>query len=454
MKRTPKNAEIMQMLKIYDNPPRSEWGRLSERCTRSEEEITEQVAAILAEVRTGGDRALREITQRIEGHRPERFEIPAEELEAAARALPEAMKEALRTAKSQIEAFHRAQLPAEVCVETLPGVRCLQRAVAIDRVGLYIPGGKAPLFSTVLMLAVPARVAGCREVILCTPARADGSIAPEIACAARLCGVDRVFAVGGAQAIAAMAYGTESIPRVEKIFGPGNRYVTKAKQLIGARDVAIDLPAGPSEVLVLADEGASPVFTAADLLSQAEHGGDSQAVLVCQTADFARAVQRAVEEQLSQRRRGEIIREALQQSRIIVLTERADRIAFSNVYAPEHLILSMRDPWEAASQITAAGSVFIGPWSPESAGDYASGTNHTLPTGGWARAYSGVNTDSFLRKITFQELTREGLARLAPTIETMALGEGLDAHAAAVRIRLESSERQNETSSLQIPKQS
>ena len=286
------------------------------------------------------------------------------------------------------------------------------------------------------MLALPARVAGCREVILCTPARADGSVSAEILYAAGLCGVDRIFAVGGAQAIAAMAYGTETIPRVDKIFGPGNRYVTKAKQLIGANDVAIDLPAGPSEVLVLADATASPDFAAADLLSQAEHGGDSQALLVCESMGFARATQRAVEEQLRVRHRAAIIREALQQSRIIVLADRDDRIAFSNAYAPEHLILAMARPWEAAERITAAGSVFIGQWSPESAGDYASGTNHTLPTSGWARSYSGVNTDSFLRKITFQELTREGLERLGPTIETMALAEGLDGHAAAVGIRL------------------
>ena len=426
----------METLKIYNNPARAEWRALTERCTRREEEITEQVAAILAEVHTGGDRALRAITQRIEGRTADRFEVPAEMLRAAADELPAALKEALATAKANIEAFHRAQLPSEIRTETMPGVRCLQRAVPIDRVGLYIPGGKAPLFSTVLMLALPARVAGCREVILCTPARRDGSIAPEILYAAALCGVERVFAVGGAQAIAAMAYGTETIPRVDKIFGPGNRYVTKAKQLTGANIVAVDLPAGPSEVLVLVDATASPAFAAADLLSQAEHGGDSQALLVCDSMEFALATQRAVEEQLRERRRGAIIRESLQQSRIIILADRADRIAFSNAYAPEHLILSMEDPWEAAAQITAAGSVFIGPWSPESAGDYASGTNHTLPTGGWARAYSGVNTDSFLRKITFQELTREGLGRLAPTIETMALAEGLDAHAAAVSIRL------------------
>lgn len=426
----------MERLKIYNQPERAEWAALTERMTRSEEAITEEVRAILAEVKSGGDRALRTITQRIEGREAARFEIPAAERQAAAERIPATLKEALAAAKSNIEAFHRAQLPTEVRVETVPGVTCVQRAVPIRRVGLYVPGGKAPLFSTVLMLAVPARVAGCREIILCTPASREGEVAPEILYAAELCGVDRIFAVGGAQAVAAMAYGTESIPRVDKIFGPGNRYVTKAKQLVGANDVAVDLPAGPSEVLVLADDTASPAAVAADLLSQAEHGADSQAVLVCASEAFAREVQRAVSEQLTVRRRGGTIREALEQSRIIVLPARADRIDFSNAYAPEHLILSTERPWEDAAEVTAAGSVFVGAWSPESAGDYASGTNHTLPTGGWARSYSGVNTDSFLRKITFQELTRDGLERLAPTIVAMAEAEGLDAHAAAVRIRL------------------
>ena len=426
----------MEILNIYPNPERSEWAALTERCTRREEEITRQVASILDEVRTGGDRALRDITRRIEGRDCETFEVPADVRRAAAALIPEALKEALDTAKANIEAFHRAQLPPEVSVEPMPGVRCVQRALPIRRVGLYIPGGKASLFSTVLMLAVPARVAGCPEVVLCTPARPDGTIAPEILYAADLCGVDRVYAVGGAQAVAALAYGTESIPRVDKIFGPGNRYVTKAKQLVGANDVAVDLPAGPSEVLVLADDEASPDFAAADLLSQAEHGGDSQAVLVCASERFARDTRRAVEEQLQQLQRGDTIREALRQSRIVVLDSREKMIAFANAYAPEHLIVSMRDAWEAAAQITAAGSVFIGPWSPESAGDYASGTNHTLPTGGWARAYSGVNTDSFLRKITYQELTHDGLSALSPAIVAMAEAEGLGAHAAAVRVRL------------------
>ena len=375
----------MEILKIHNNPERAEWAALTERFTREEEEITRQVTEILADVKSGGDRSLREVTRRVEGRDPRTFEIPADVRAAAAALIPAALKEALAAAKANIETFHRAQLPPEVDIETMPGVRCVQRAVPIRRVGLYIPGGKAPLFSTVLMLAVPARVAGCGEVILCTPARPDGTIAPEILYAADLCGVDRIFSV---------------------------------------------------EVLVLADDEASPAFAAADLLSQAEHGGDSQAVLVCPSVEFARDTQRAVGEQLLQLRRGETIREALRQSRIVVLDSREKMIGFANAYAPEHLIISMRDAWDVAAQITAAGSVFIGPWSPESAGDYASGTNHTLPTGGWARAYSGVNTDSFLRKITYQELSRKGLATLSPTVIAMAEAEGLGAHAAAVRVRM------------------
>ena len=324
----------MEILKIHNNPERAEWAALTERFTRQEEEITRQVAEILADVKSGGDRSLREITRRVEGRDPGTFEVPADVRAEAAALIPAALKEALATAKTNIETFHRAQLAPEVDTETMPGIRCVQRAVPIRRVGLYIPGGKAPLFSTVLMLAVPARVAGCGEVILCTPAHPDGTIAPEILYAADLCGVDRIFSVGGAQAVAAMAYGTESIPRVDKIFGPGNRYVTKAKQLVGANDVAVDLPAGPSEVLVLADDEASPAFAAADLLSQAEHGGDSQAVLVCPSVEFARDTQRAVGEQLLQLRRGDTIREALRQSRIVVLDSREKMIDFANAYAP------------------------------------------------------------------------------------------------------------------------
>ena len=431
----------MEMPKIYVNPPRSEWPALTARCTRQEEEIGERVAAILAEVRTGGDAALRRIVRRIEGYVPETFEVTRERRAEAAKAVSPQLQAALEQAKANIEAFHRAQLPAQVKVETMPGVRCVQRAVAIGRAGLYIPGGKAPLFSTVLMLALPARIAGCREVILCTPCGRDGRIAPEILYAADLCGVDRVFALGGAQAVAAMAYGTESIPRVDKIFGPGNRYVTKAKQLAGAADVAVDLPAGPSEVLVLADEDARPEFAAADLLSQAEHGDDSQAVLVCRSEEFAQRAIASVGEQAARLSRRDAIGNSLANSRIVVFSDPDEQIAFADAYAPEHLIVAMRDAWDAAARITAAGSVFIGGYSPESAGDYASGTNHTLPTGGWARAYSGVNTESFMRKITYQELTRGGLEALAPTITAMAEAEGLDAHANAVRIRTEGGAR-------------
>ena len=414
------------MLKIYNNPPRREWPALTARCTRQEGEITERVAAILSQVRTGGDKALRDLVARIEGYVPERFEVSRRQRTEAAKAVPQRLKTALAIAKSNIEAFHRAQLPPQVDIEVMPGVRCVQRAVAIGRVGLYIPGGNAPLFSTVLMLALPARI---------------GKIAPEVLFAADLCGVDRIFAVGGAQAVAAMAYGTESIPHVEKIFGPGNRYVTRAKQLVSAQAVAVDLPAGPSEVMVLADNSARPEFAAADLLSQAEHGDDSQAILVCRTERFARQVTRAVEEQIRYLSRGEAIRNSLANSRIVLFDEEYKQIAFANAYAPEHLIVSMRDAWGIAAKITAAGSVFIGNYSPESAGDYASGTNHTLPTGGWARAYSGVNTESFMRKITYQELTRGGLEALAPTITAMAEAEGLDAHANAVRIRTEGGAR-------------
>lgn len=426
------------MLKIYNNPPRREWPALTARCTRQEGEITERVAAILSQVRTGGDKALRDLVARIEGYVPERFEVSRRQRTEAAKAVPQRLKTALAIAKSNIEAFHRAQLPPQVDIEVMPGVRCVQRAVAIGRVGLYIPGGNAPLFSTVLMLALPARIAGCGEVVLCTPAGRGGKIAPEVLFAADLCGVDRIFAVGGAQAVAAMAYGTESIPHVEKIFGPGNRYVTRAKQLVSAQAVAVDLPAGPSEVMVLADNSARAEFVAADLLSQAEHGPDSQTVLLTPSRGLAEQVAREVERQLAALPRRQTAALAIENSRIVVLDSPDEMIEMSNAYAPEHLILSVEDPWAVAERITAAGSVFLGNYTPESAGDYASGTNHTLPTYGWARSMSGVNLDSFLRKITYQQITPDGLRGLGPTIETMASAEGLDAHRNAVTIRLES----------------
>jgi len=317
----------------------------------------------------------------------------------------------------------------------MPGVRCIQRSVPIRRVGLYVPGGSAPLFSTVLMLAIPARVAGCNEVILCTPPRKDGTVAPEIIYAAQLCGIDHIYKVGGAQAIAAMAYGTHTICAVDKIFGPGNRYVTKAKQLVAA-DVAIDMPAGPSEVMVLADETARAEFVASDMLSQAEHGPDSQAIVVTTSRALADRVARSVEEQAAGLSRQAQLRAALDNCRIVVIDSPEEVIGFANDYAAEHLIIAMDNPWDVAARITAAGSVFIGNYSPESAGDYASGTNHTLPTYGWARSMSGVNLDSFVRKITYQELSEQGLRALGGTIVAMAEAEGLDAHANAVKIRL------------------
>ena len=423
-------------MRITVNPPKSEWADLLRRPQIDAPVIGERVAAILERVRAGGDRAVLDLTAEIDSVALDSLEVAPEEIERAEAAVSPELKRAIATAAEHIERFHAAQRPRTVDLETAPGVRCLQRAVPIRRVGLYVPGGSAPLFSTVLMLAVPARVAGCEQIVLCTPPQKDGSVAPAVLYAASVAGVRHIFKAGGAQAIGAMAYGTQSIPRVDKIFGPGNQYVTAAKQQVASSSVAIDMPAGPSEVLVMADSTAVPAFVAADLLSQAEHGGDSQAVLVCPSVEFARDTQRAVGEQLLQLRRGETIREALRQSRIVVLDSREKMIGFANAYAPEHLIISMRDAWDVAAQITAAGSVFIGPWSPESAGDYASGTNHTLPTGGWARAYSGVNTDSFLRKITYQELSRKGLATLSPTVIAMAEAEGLGAHAAAVRVRM------------------
>ncbi len=424
------------MIKIYNNPAREEWSSLITRNIPNDDEISERVASIISEVSEGGDEALRRIVTSIEGSAPESFELSGSTIEAAEGVVSETLKEALKEAKRNIEAFHSAQLPSDVECEVMGGVRCIQRSVAIRSVGLYVPGGTAPLVSTVLMLAIPASIAGCREVVLCTPPSKSGAIAPEIIYAASLCGVKRIFALGGAQAVAAMAYGTESVPRVDKIFGPGNRYVTKAKQIVSTARVAIDMPAGPSEVLVMADESAVPAFVASDLLSQAEHGADSQAILVCSSMQIAEAVREAVVEQTKSLSRGEAIAKSLSQSRAVVLSSSEAMVEFAEEYAAEHLIISMRDAWGVADRITSAGSIFVGNYSPESAGDYASGTNHTLPTGGWARSYSGVGLESFMRRQSYQELTREGIERLAPTILAMAEAEGLDAHANAVRVRV------------------
>ena len=424
------------MLARFINPDRGMWPNLTARATFSDKQIEDRVRDILSQVRERGDDALRSLAEQIDGVRLDSLQVTEQEIERARGKVSEELKEAIRTAIGNIAAFHRAQLREPVDMQTMPGVRCVQRTVPIQRIGLYVPGGSAPLFSTVLMLAVPARVAGCRNIVLCTPCSREGEVAAEVLYAAEQCGVDKIFKIGGAQAIAAMGYGTQTVPRVDKIFGPGNRYVTKAKQMLSVADVAIDMPAGPSEVMVLADDSADAAFVASDLLSQAEHGPDSQALLVCDNVRFAEQVERQLERQLAALPRAGIASRALENSRAIVFDLKDDMVDFANAYGAEHLIISMHDAWEVADRITAAGSVFIGNYSPESAGDYASGTNHTLPTCGWASAFSGVNTDSFVRKITYQELSREGLAALAPTITAMAEAEGLDAHGRAVKIRL------------------
>ena len=423
-------------MKKYINPSKTLWPQLTERVTVDDAVIEERVKSILERVRTEGDKALKELSSEIDKvDLSSGVEVTAEEISDARAQVSEELKAAVSQAYKNIFAFHKAQEFQPVEMETVPGVRCIQKAVPLQRAGLYIPGGSAPLFSTVLMLAVPAKVAGCREVILCTPCGKDGKVAPAVLYTASECGVDRIFKVGGAQAVAAMAYGTETVPAVDKIFGPGNRYVTKAKEIV-SRKVAIDMPAGPSEVLVMADSSAVPAFVASDLLSQAEHGPDSQVILVCDTEILADKVQQEVEAQLERLPRKDVALKALENSRVIVMPSLDDRIEFVNMYAAEHLIISIENPWDTAEKITAAGSIFLGNYTPESAGDYASGTNHTLPTSGWARSMSGVNLDSFIRKITYQEITVEGMNTLGKTIVTMAKAEGLDAHANAAILRM------------------
>ena len=424
-------------MNIFVNPPRGEWAELCRRAEQDNSLIAERVQAIVDRVAREGDAALKALAKDIDGVELDSLKVSDEEfVEAAEKVSPE-VKAAIEVARKNISAFHTAQLPREVRVETQPGVVCIQRPVAIRRVGLYIPGGTAPLFSTVLMLALPAKIAGCEEVVLCTPTNKEGKVAAEVLYAAQQCGVTSVYKVGGAQAVAAMAYGTESVPKVDKIFGPGNRYVTLAKQLVSGRNTSIDMPAGPSEVMVMADESADARFVAADLLSQAEHGRDSQAMVVCNSEALAEAVMAEVERQATQLSRGEYIAESLKNSRAVVFESCQEMIDFANAYAAEHLIVSMQDAWSVVDKITAAGSIFVGNYSPESAGDYASGTNHTLPTSGWAHSCSGVNVDSFMRKMTIQELSKEGLQGLSATIVAMADAEGLEAHAAAVKVRME-----------------
>ncbi|MDR1258899.1 MAG: histidinol dehydrogenase [Tannerellaceae bacterium] len=424
-------------MRVAIHPMRPEWEELVKRPALDVSALSDTVSRVLEEVKRHGDAAVIRYEKLFDNVSLNTLEVSGKEKTEAESLLPHVLRQAIRTAAGHIEAFHSAQRFAGVEVETSPGVICRQKAVPIEKVGLYIPGGTAPLFSTVLMLAIPARIAGCREVVLFTPPRKDGSVHPAILFAAATAGVERIFRAGGVQAIAAMAYGTETVPKVYKIFGPGNQYVTAAKQMVSLRDVAIDMPAGPSEVEVIADGNASPAFIAADLLSQAEHGADSQSVLITTSEAIVPPVLRAVEEQLEALPRKEVTAKALLNSRIIVLKDRREVIDFTNLYAPEHLIIQTGDYACIAEEIVNAGSVFLGAYTPESAGDYASGTNHTLPTNGHARACSGVNLDSFIRKITFQEITPEGIRQLGETIRVMAAGEQLDAHRNAVTVRLE-----------------
>jgi histidinol dehydrogenase len=424
-------------MQLFRYPDRSEWPEILARPAYPNEQAEKTAIRILSDVRNRGDEAIRKYTQKFDGFLPEDLEISEAEFGEAEKGISDELKKAIDIAMGNITAFHTAQLQPVKKIVTSPGVECWQKAVPIERVGLYVPGGTAPLFSTVLMLAIPARLAGCKEVILCSPPRTDGTIHPAILYCARLTGVTRVFRIGGVQAIAAMAFGTRTIPTVFKILGPGNSYVTIAKQMVSRFGVAIDMPAGPSEVAIMADDTAEPAFVAADLLSQAEHGADSQVMLVTNNEPLVHHVIREVDRQVTLLPRGQYATKALEHSRIILLKEQGDMVQLINEYAPEHLILAVRDAETICESIANAGSVFLGNYSPESAGDYASGTNHTLPTHGYARSYSGVNMDTFMKKITFQKISPEGLRNIGPAIMTMAETEELTAHKTAVWVRLQ-----------------
>ncbi len=425
-------------MEVIRYPQRTEWSALTRRALAdSAGEVKVIVADIIAQVRREGDDAIRAYEKRFTGAELDALEVTQTEIEEAAAMVDGKLREAIESAASNIACFHTAQKMRPVEVETAPGVNCKQRAVAISRVGLYIPGGNSPLFSTVLMLAIPARIAGCEEIVLCTPSGSDGRVHPAILYAAHISGVHRIFKTGGAQAIAAMAYGTETIPAVSKIFGPGNRFVMEAKQQVSENAVAIDMPAGPSEVLVIADETASASFVAADFLSQAEHGPDSQSILLTTSESLIARVEAEIERLLDMLPRREMMLKSLSHSRIILLKDIDEVMDFSNEYAPEHLIINHADYRELSGRVRNAGSVFMGALSPESAGDYASGTNHTLPTSGYAKAYSGVNIDSFTKKITFQELTPAGVRSIGNIVELMAEAEDLYAHKMAMTLRME-----------------
>lgn len=429
-------------MKSYINPPKSDWETLLKRPAFNMRDLRDQVESILSDISKNGIEAIRKYTQKFDGVSIKEIAVTSEEMEAASKLVDLDLKEAILVASKNIQKFHESQIPETKQIETVPGVTCWQKAVAINKVGLYIPGGSAPLFSTVLMLAIPARIAGCKEIVLCTPPDKEGKINPAILFAAHQVGVTKIFKLGGIQAIGAMAYGIDAVPKVNKIFGPGNQYVMVAKQLVSISDVAIDMPAGPSEVAIMADNTANPAFIASDLLSQAEHGPDSQVVLVTNDVTLIEKVNLELEKQLAELSRQSIAEKALSNSQAIVLNSQQDMIEMINDYAPEHLIIATKNYNEVADQIINAGSVFLGNYTPESAGDYASGTNHTLPTNGWAKSFSGVNLDSFMKKITFQEITREGILSLGPVIETMARAEMLDAHKNAVTVRLNEIKRQ------------
>ena len=424
------------MMKVFNEPKINEWASIIERPSIDAAQLNDNVRDIIDEVIAGGDAAIKKITLQFDRVSINELRVTAEKIAAAENLLTPGLKTAIQLAKVNIEIFHNSQIQKVERIKTMLGVWCWRKSVGIEKVGIYIPGGSAPLFSTVLMLGIPAKIAGCKEVILCTQPNEQGEINPAILYAASLVGVTAIYSVGGAQAIAAMAYGTATIPKVHKIFGPGNQYVTAAKQLVQQNGIAIDMPAGPSEVCVWADENAIPSFVAADLLSQAEHGPDSQVILVANNKAIVSAIQLEIDLQLSALPRKDFATKALANSKAIILSNQDQAIDLINAYAPEHLILSVDNALQIADKIINAGSVFIGNYSPESVGDYASGTNHTLPTNGYAKAYSGVSLDSFVKKITFQQLTERGLMNIAPTVIEMAEAEGLQAHSNAVSVRL------------------
>ena len=425
-----------EIIKITKYPEPEAWSALMTRAAESTAQLEQTVAEIIAQVRERGDEALREYASRFDGVELSDLRVSETEIAEAEQRVDEALKQAIAVAAGNIERFHAAQTMQPVEVSTMPGVECVQRAVPITNVGLYIPGGNSPLFSTVLMLAVPARLAGCKHIVMCTPPGKDGKVNAAILYAARLAGVTEIYKVGGAQAVAAMAYGTQSIPRVSKIFGPGNRFVMEAKMQVSRSAVAIDMPAGPSEVMIIADQDADAEFVASDFLSQAEHGPDSQSILLTTSESLAERLPGVIDDSLNRLPRREMMLRSLSHSHVIVLRDYDEIMRFANEYAPEHLIINTADAERLAERVENAGSVFIGPYSPESAGDYASGTNHTLPTSGYAKAYSGVNLDSFIKKITFQRLSPEGLRSIGSTIEIMAENEDLMAHGMAVTVRL------------------